>query len=299
MSGLVEAALDVAGHAGLADRLERPEAVRALSVLAAGPSPLEEAIPFVRAALRRGLDEARLDLALERGDRLRVGTRLVVLGGRAPGQVIPLRPEGRTGPRRARDAAVLSLPREEPVIDGERLAATVMAASRRLPEPVQAALGEPGFGPRVGRALSLLAEWVVTGALPDPDRGVFALGSMSGEPFGVPLQVYDRVLDVVESVLFQGPRDASRVAPLVAVWVETRSHLGSLAPADPDRLAAKERKRASDLGAASRLAPPANVPALARRPRRRALRLEGRFEPPPLALKALAALDGQGDLFGP
>lgn len=80
-----------------------------------------------------------------------------------------------------------------------RLSGALRAAADRGPEDFAELLLTPGVGPRTVSTLALVAE-VIFGAphrFTDPARFSFALGGKDGEPFPVPLAVYDRALGVL------------------------------------------------------------------------------------------------------
>jgi uncharacterized protein len=84
-----------------------------------------------------------------------------------------------------------------------RLHANLAAAADRAPADFAELLLTPGVGQRTVRALALVAE-VVHGApcrFSDPARFAFAHGGKDRHPFPVPLDVYDRTIDVLKSAV--------------------------------------------------------------------------------------------------
>ena len=84
-----------------------------------------------------------------------------------------------------------------------RLHANLAAAADRAPADFSELLLTPGVGARTVRALALVAE-VVHGApcrFSDPARFSFAHGGKDRHPFPVPLEVYDRTIDVLKSAV--------------------------------------------------------------------------------------------------
>src|SRR5580658_5452448 len=84
-----------------------------------------------------------------------------------------------------------------------RLHANLAAAADRAPADFSELLLTPGVGARTVRALALVAE-VVHGApcrFNDPARFSFAHGGKDRHPFPVPLEVYDRTIDVLKSAV--------------------------------------------------------------------------------------------------
>ncbi|HLH89849.1 MAG TPA: DUF763 domain-containing protein [Xanthobacteraceae bacterium] len=84
-----------------------------------------------------------------------------------------------------------------------RLHANLAAAADRAPADFSELLLTPGVGQRTVRALALVAE-VVHGTpcrFSDPARFSFAHGGKDRHPFPVPLEVYDRTIDVLKSAV--------------------------------------------------------------------------------------------------
>ncbi len=84
-----------------------------------------------------------------------------------------------------------------------RLHGVLAAAAERGPEDFADLLLTPGVGARTVAALAMVAE-VVHGAparFSDPARFSLALGGKDGQPFPVPLRVYDQTIAVLKSAI--------------------------------------------------------------------------------------------------
>jgi hypothetical protein len=298
VGAVVEASIDAVGHARTAARLDTPAGVRTLSLLAGGPEGYERQLAFVGASLRRGLDAGRMGVAVtdEAHPMLLLGSARLPLGGHA-GEVVSL--PGVRSATYAASAPVVAPPVARPlVVDAVRLSAALHLAHLPVPAPFDRLAKEPGFGPRVLRALALVAEWVQSGPPADEERLVFAVGAMQGRPHGVSLSVYDRTLVALERLLHGSGPEATRVAPLLALARTVADASGRGAVVDPERVLARDARAGADLllvcaGDAVR------PPPLPRRPRRRVHRDPVRYRPMLKAPRALSALDGQGDFFAP
>lgn len=304
LGAVVEASIDAVGHRQTAARLSTPEGVRTLSLIAGGPEGYERQLAFVGASLRRGLDAGRLGMAVtdEAHPVLLLGDARLPLGG-AGGDVVTL-PFARTAAAPlAHDTALTQSASLPPVarplvVDAGRLTAALRLAHGPLPPVFDRVAREPGFGPRVLRAVALCAEWVASGAPPDEERLVFAFGAMQGRPHGVSLSVYDRAIVALERMLHGPSSEAERVAPLLALARALVDAAGQGALVDPERVVAREVKAGADLmlvQAGDAVRPP----PMPRRPRRRVHRDPARYHPMLKTPGALSVLDGQGDLFAP
>jgi hypothetical protein len=84
-----------------------------------------------------------------------------------------------------------------------RLCGNLAAAAERGPTDFPGLLLTPGVGPRTVLSLAMVAE-VVHGApyrFADPARFAFAHGGKDGQPFPVPLRVYDETIRVLKSAV--------------------------------------------------------------------------------------------------
>ena len=86
---------------------------------------------------------------------------------------------------------------------GRRLYGNLAAAADRGPTDFPELLLTPGVGARTVRALAMVAE-ILHGApyrFTDPARFSFAHGGKDGDPFPVPLRVYDETIRVLKSAV--------------------------------------------------------------------------------------------------
>jgi len=128
----------------------------------------------------------------------RIGEELARLGGSAiPSEPAPIQP----------DLPHLVLPDRHEVraadVVPRRLHAALAAASDRGPVDFADLLLTPGVGARTVLALAMVAE-VVHGTpyrFSDPARFSLAHGGKDGHPFPVPLEVYDRTIQVMKSAV--------------------------------------------------------------------------------------------------
>jgi len=107
------------------------------------------------------------------------------------------------------DVPRLQMPRHHDVRAGDvvlrRLHAALRAAADRGPQDFAELLLTPGVGARTVAALAFVAE-VLHGAparFSDPARFSFALGGKDGQPFPVPLRVYDETIRVLKQAVDQ------------------------------------------------------------------------------------------------
>jgi hypothetical protein len=142
-----------------------------------------------------------------------------------------------------------------------RLHASLAAAADRGPVDYADLLLQPGIGARTVLTLSMVAE-VIYGApylFEDPGRYALALGGKDGHPFPVPLEVYDRTLQVLRQAVRRGRlgqreeleamKRLDRQARRAEVWFEQAdsSDQGSERPSY-DQFVSEERRLSKQYG---------------------------------------------------
>lgn len=275
-AALLEATLEVRGHRGLRERLASPRFASALFAgVGLSPGAGEEVLAQVLARGLRG-EEKRLGLIVE--ERATLG---LVGGGRV----------------RVRTAS--AAPQEEASLE-TRLGAALLLSYGPLPGPLAPLFRAPGAGPRAALALTLLSDLAFAES-PSPSLLGLALGSVEGDPYGVPLVVYDRVLVLFERMLHRSPRRGFRLDALATLFFELERTAPHVRPASLERFIARERRLARRFCAFTRLGPVAldgaRAPRMPKRPAPRTLRLPATWQPPRLSPPGEArALD---DLFLP
>lgn len=277
---MVESILEVGGHGGLCERLADARFGRALA--AALGLPDENDLGCVARVLASGLrhDETRLHLALDPS----AGVVALADGTLSPlfsidgERVIRLRPR---------------VNRSVPAPDLERqLGAALLVAHGASPfvSPPRV----PGRGARVRFAEAVLARLVLDDEA-SPELMRLALGSASGEPFGVPLLVYDDVLRGLEGMLHRPPqRSGFRLSPLLALHEELTRAEEWASPHPVERFVRRELRFARDYGSRTS-ADKSPAPAVPRRPSR-ATRRPLSWQP---TLPRTTTGLGQRDLFAP
>ncbi len=283
-AAVVESVLEVHGHARLLERLADARFGRALAAALALPD--ENDLGAVARVLQRGLsnDERRLGVVVDPA----AGVVSLEDGTLTPLFCVDGERVVRLGARRA-------------VVDVERrLGAALLLAHASRPgvsEPLPLDHRAPGRSARERLALALLADLVASDDAP-PELLRLAFGSAAGEPFGVPLLVYDDVLRSLERML-HGPsprRGASRfrLAPLVALYDEL-SRAEPYASRQPvARFVRRQQRFALDLDTRA-LDDDTPARPLPRRPTRSTRRTLS-WRPP--VLRPTRGL-GQRDLFAP
>jgi hypothetical protein len=275
-AALTECALELHGHRGLLALLSRRDFGDSLAAACGLDNESRSHLP---ALLARGLerDAGRLSLEIcERSHTARVPSL-----GETP--LFAVAPEDSLARRRRAP------------LDTERRLAAALRLGRSVRPWTSEPLGAPADERRARElfALALLAGLVADDSEPALLR--FALGSLDGAPYGVPLAVYDGVLATLESLLFRADDDAPRAHPL-AVWHAELRHLEeNVVALSPDRLADKERARAVELDARDRSSAATDAPRLARRPQRHVRRTPD-FVPEAAPAFVVRA---QPDLFAP
>ena len=135
-----------------------------------------------------------------------------------------------------------------------RLHATLAAAAERGPEDFAALLLVPGVGARTIRALAMVAE-VLHGApcrFADPARFSLAHGGKDGNPFPVPLTVYDQTIAVLKSAVRNARLgNAEELAALKRLDAQARRLERIAAGPSVPALIAAERERSHEYGGRS------------------------------------------------
>lgn len=256
-AALCELVLETAGHRGLLARTRSAAWGRALGA-AVGLSevaPLPLVATLCASALRP--EGERLDLLLE------------PTGLRLPGEEITpwFAVDGdRVQPLRAPRPAAAPDP-------ARQLGAARLLAHGRDSDGTALSKGPPGQGPREVFALALLAD-VVADEAPAPAPLVCALGELDG--LGVPLAVYDGVLQTLEGWLHRAPAASFRAGPLLLLREERLRLEDAATRWAPERLRERDLRFARDLLLKGR---EDDAPLPPRRPQRRVRRARG-FLPP-------------------
>ncbi len=156
----------------------------------------------------------------------------------------------------------LEMPARHALLAGDvrlrRLHASLAAAADRGPVDYPALLLQPGVGARTVLTLSMVAE-VIYGApylFEDPGRYSLALGGKDGHPFPVPLEVYDRTIEVLRGAVrrarlgrreqLAAMRRLDRQARRVEAWLE--AHPQSAAGPSYEAFVAAERRASAQFG---------------------------------------------------
>jgi hypothetical protein len=282
---VVEGVLEVHGHARLFERLADVRFGRALAAALALPD--ENDLGAVARVLRAGLahDEARLGFALD------------------PAAGVVTREDGTLSPLFCIDGerVVRLAPRSSErthAVDVERRLGAALLVAHAVP-PWTSEPRASGRGARARVAEALLADLIV-GDAASPELLRVALGSAAGEPFGVPVLVYDDVLRALEGMLHRPARSgasrrgAFRLAPLLALHDELVRAEERASRHPVERFVRRELRFARDYGSRT-LADRAPVRALPRRPARTTTR--------PLSwrptLPSSTTRVGQRELFAP
>ena len=133
----------------------------------------------------------------------------------------------------------------------KRLHAALAAAADRGPIDFAELLLTPGIGARTVAALALVAE-VVYGAparFADPARFSFAHGGKDGQPFPVPLKVYDETIRVLKNAVDQAKLgNDEKLAAIRRLDDQARTLEGIAGGPSFERLIAEERDRTEEYG---------------------------------------------------
>lgn len=124
----------------------------------------------------------------------------------------------RENPDRLMREVNLIMPRHHDVrpqdVNMKRLGAALVLAHERQPTDIESLLLLPGVGPRTLQSLTLVSE-VIHGTpsrFSDPARFSFAHGGKDGNPFPVPVKVFDRTIEVLDHAIHRaklGDREKS------------------------------------------------------------------------------------------
>jgi uncharacterized protein len=164
---------------------------------------------------------------------------------------------------RARQPSQLALPhltmpghhdvRSEDVIL-PRLHAALAAAAERAPKDFPDLLLTPGVGARTVRALAMVAE-VLHGTpcrFRDPGRFSFALGGKDGQPFPVPVRVFDETIRVLKSAVHKAKLGrAEELAAVRRLDAQARLLEGQARGPSLPTLVGQEHRQSSALGGRS------------------------------------------------
>lgn len=216
--------------------------------------------------------------------------RCLSLVGEGPTRVLGAVREatGAPQPERAPLLPHLQMPahhdvRGEDVI-ARRLHGALAAAHEAAPGGFDDLLLTPGVGPRTVEALAMVSE-VIHGApsrFSDPARFSLAHGGKDGHPFPVPLEVYDRTLEVYRRAIEQAAlgREEKLEALRRLARESRRLEHGARGSAVEAHIEA-ERRRSPELGGMSVLGP-AGSGAAAQAPRRAPRKRKGQLDLPGL-----------------
>jgi uncharacterized protein len=203
--------------------------------------------------------EAALELARAGPERT---IRELRRWGESRQRALPLFPEPDTRHEergtRQEPSAHLTLPHRHDVraddVTLRRLHATLAAAAARGPLDYADLLLSPGVGPRTVTALAFVAE-VVHGApsrFSDPARFALALGGKDGQPFPVPLDVYDETIDVLKRAVRRARLGSTEeLAAMRRLDEQARMLEGRASGPTFDAWVGAERTRSVGLGARS------------------------------------------------
>ncbi len=132
-----------------------------------------------------------------------------------------------------------------------RLHASLAAAADKGPTDFSQLLLVPGVGARTVKSLAMVAE-VIHGAphrFADPARYAMAHGGKDGEPFPVPLKVYDETIRVLKYAVVKGRLGASEeTAALRRLDAQARAVEGKVTGPSFYRFIAEERQRSREYG---------------------------------------------------
>jgi uncharacterized protein len=152
----------------------------------------------------------------------------------------------------------LVMPAHHDVLPGDvmirRLHGALAAAADRGPADFAELLLTPGVGARTVRALAMVAE-VVHGApcrFADPARFSLAHGGKDAHPFPVPINVYDKTIDVLKSAVANARLgNEDRLAAIRRLDEEARRMERSVAGPTLPEFIAEERRRSHEYGGRS------------------------------------------------
>ncbi len=132
-----------------------------------------------------------------------------------------------------------------------RLHASLAAAADKGPTDFSELLLVPGVGARTVKSLAMVAE-VIHGAphrFADPARYAMAHGGKDGEPFPVPLKVYDETIRVLKYAVVKGRLGASEeAAALRRLDAQARAVEGKVSGPSFYGFIADERRRSKEYG---------------------------------------------------
>ncbi len=132
-----------------------------------------------------------------------------------------------------------------------RLHGALAAAADRAPADFAELLLVPGVGARTVRSLAMVAE-VIHGTpcrFADPGRFSLAHGGKDGEPFPVPLKVYDETIGVMKSAVLKARLGAEeRLAAIRRLDMQARRLERTAAGPTFDEHVAEEWRRSKDYG---------------------------------------------------
>ncbi len=132
-----------------------------------------------------------------------------------------------------------------------RLHASLAAAADKGPTDFSQLLLVPGVGARTVKSLAMVAE-VIHGAphrFADPARYAMAHGGKDGEPFPVPLKVYDETIRVLKYAVVKGRLGASEeTAALRRLDAQARAVEGKVTGPSFYGFIAEERQRSREYG---------------------------------------------------
>jgi hypothetical protein len=151
--------------------------------------------------------------------------------------------------RMLKEIAQLVMPNHHEVtakdVDLKRLGAVLWLAHEKQPADFEELLLLQGLGPRTLQSLALVSE-VIYGTparFTDPARFAFAHGGKDGNPFPVPVKVYDETLSVLQKSIHQSKLGNSDKAEAIKklTQIAQKAEQGFTPNADFDKVIERER----------------------------------------------------------